>query len=115
MCEFNILQIPTDAVVLRGWYANISVAIYGRQTEVTALENEASKAQHSEVSPTKALLVISPKSTRKSPSPMVGIQTEITKPIVLDEATGGDVDQFDRKVIRIADGLSLKICCIYVW
>ncbi|XP_062500608.1 protein virilizer homolog isoform X2 [Corticium candelabrum] len=93
-------DIPTDAVVLRGWYANISVAIYGRQTEVTALENEASKAQHSEVSPTKALLVISPKSTRKSPSPMVGIQTEITKPIVLDEATGGDVDQFDRKAIE---------------
>lgn len=94
-----VSQVPTDAIVLRGWYANISVAIYGRQTELAIPEMTSNRLRPPEVSPSKTSSALSPKDSQKSPSPMLGGHGDSMKKIVVDEATGVDEkDQVDKKV-----------------
>ena len=80
-------------MVLRGWYTNISVAVYGSQTEVATLKTASGKLKMQQVSPSKTGIAVSPQVKQKSPSPMV-VQSDTTKPIVLDEAPRpGEKDQ----------------------
>jgi hypothetical protein len=92
-------KIPTDAVVLRGWYTNISVAVYGKQTEVTTLKTITDKLKQ-QASPSA---IVSPKDKLKSPSPMV-VQSDTTKPIVVDEAPKpGEKDQLEKEEAALGE------------